>query len=193
MTEPARFDTQIPAEMNPFEFAILQKELAVIDRRVSLRDAKNLMIPDFDWFIENKAEREYDPAMFENYRPVIPTEPMNLNLNDPYEEMPSIELEDNLYTGYMSQTSEHGEFNNSAEKYEIQSNVGSFVPDGNGIFQETSFFIMSTENSIESHGSYQSELNIRRTMEKLKKLGSGSSDFVSTKGKNSKTKPNLHR
>jgi hypothetical protein len=181
VTEPAQINEQALTEMNPFEFVALKADLAVMENKISLRNAKKLMIPDFDWFIENKAEKEFDSTLFENHRLEIPTEPMDLNA--PYEDTGSITLEDNAYTGYMSQTPEHFDSQGSAEKYEIQSNVGSFVPDGNGIFQEASFFVMETENSFNSHKSFQSELNVRRTMAKLKKLGSGSSDFVSTKGK----------
>jgi hypothetical protein len=57
--------------------------------------------------------------------------------------------------------------------YDMQSSLSSFQPSNDGIFQEASFMLMEEDKGMSEH-SYKTEVDFRKTMIKIKKMGDGS-------------------
>jgi hypothetical protein len=58
-------------------------------------------------------------------------------------------------------------------RYDMNSSVSSFQPSNDGIFQESSFLLMEDDKGLSEH-SYKTEIDFRKTMIKIKKMGDGS-------------------
>ena len=106
------------------------------------------------------------------------------NFDQTQEEGEEIDLtsEANFPINDFTNTPEEHSMDNSADKFEMQSTVSSYIPKNDGIFQESSFMIMDNDKSF-NEDSLKSELNIRRTMAKIKKLGDGNTSFIKTEEK----------
>ena len=87
--------------------------------------------------------------------------------------MPSNEIE------FTEQTQNNNRFI-PKDRYEIESNISSFDTGGNGIFKETSFLVMDTE--LTGTSSIRDQINLKRTINKLKKIGDGSTLLTKTEG-----------
>lgn len=177
-------DEQKHLLMNPFEFTQLKSSLGVIDRDQNHSTGTKLAIAEFDIFLEMRVENDETQNVFD----IMPTEtPARavMDFNQPYmDETMSMHTvgSDVNYVADNGEYSQAPDMYTPENRFEIQSNLSSFVPGGDGIFQEASFLVMDSDNSFNSLESLKSELNIRRTMARIKKLGDGSTQFMQSKG-----------
>lgn len=170
--------------MNPFEFSQLKNSLGVIDRDQNHSTGIKLTIAEFEIFLEMRVENDETQNVFD----IMPTEtPLRtaMDFNQPYMDetmsMNSVSSDVN-YTVDNGEISQEQDMFTPDNRFEIQSNLSSFVPGGDGIFQEASFLVMDSDSSFNTLESLRSELNIRRTMARIKKLGDGSTQFLPPKG-----------
>lgn len=168
--------------MNPFEFAQLQLTLDEIDKRVNCEKGKSLLAPEFDIFIERRVENDEDQNLFEVHFPEeAPPMAENFDINQPIQYDVYSMADDNEFSVAVMDQQEP-EIYTPDQKFEMESNISAYVPGNNEIFQEASFMIVDNDQSMSSLESLKSEMNIRRTMAKLKKLGDGTTQFIPSTG-----------
>lgn len=158
-------------QINPFEFVQLKKELAIVDNNQRGQN-KRLMVTEFEDFLRFRVENDEDIDAFEQIPSQEPMQVDAIGQDNMYDNM-SMNSDANFSVEQMSQN-QGLEISSPADKYEIQSAISSFVSAGDGIFQEASFLVMDTDNSLSSMESLKNEMNIRRTMARLRKVGDGS-------------------
>ena len=195
--------------MNAFEFEALKKDLLIVDENWTKEKGKSLCDQEFDVFLEIRVENDSQFNVFDvepqeftgngmhtTQKPFDFTEDLGASHGSYQNQVPleaepdfeaiNLDSDVNFSVEGASQPSQIKMLDNSADKYEVNSSISSFVPSNDGIFQESSFMIMDNKDKSIGEESMSSEMNVRRTMDRIKKLGNGSTNFIPKREKRNK-------
>lgn len=184
----------------------LRSKLYELDQSHSIDKSNQLVIEELDIFIEMRIIKDTDPyEFFDIFKEkhqieshMISLEDNNFvnrnnfgddfDLNDP-PQFDNISVQSDMMYSFengmpsneidFTEQSQHNKFI-PKDRYEVESTIMPFNTGGDGIFRETSFLVMDTE--LTGSSSIRDQINLKRTINKLKKIGDGSTIISKPEG-----------
>ena len=177
---------------------VLRRRLYEWDDTDNKDKSNKLIIDEFDIFIEMRINNDTDPIEFydifkdkyqaaNNQNMLVDQNYNNDNqYGDNFDINDAPQLDAMSVRSDMQYSFENGAASNEVDyseilppksfipndRYEVESVVSTFDTGGNGIFKETSFLSMETE--LTGSASIRDQINLMRTINRLKRIGDGS-------------------